>query len=82
VKILFLPQAEEELLSLRDPLFSKIIHRIELLPSYPSLGAAMTGPFAQYRSLVVEFHRVYYRLSPTGHIIVTHLRDCRRKPVL
>ncbi len=81
MKIVFLLQAEEELLSLHDPLFSKIIRRIELLKTYPQLGPLMTGPFESYRSLVVDFYRIYYRLLSDGEIVVTHLRDCRRKPV-
>jgi plasmid stabilization system protein ParE len=80
VKVHLLPQAQEDLDAVRDPLFSRIIKQLQALEDFPELGAAMAGPFLGWRSFVVDFFRVVYRVS-SDRIEVGYVRDCRRKPL-
>jgi len=79
VKVVLLPQAQEDLDAIAEPLFSRVIHRLEVLKEYPELGAVMGGPFSGYRSAVVDLFRVVYRLLPKDVIEVAYVRDCRRR---
>lgn len=81
MKIVLLPQAQEDLDAIDAPLLSKVIHRIEVLAEYPEMGAPMAGPFTGYRSTVVELFRVVYRVKTKDLIEVAYLRDCRRRPL-
>lgn len=81
MKVFLLPQVQEDLDSISDPLFSAIIRRLEVLKEYPEMGAPMAGPYAGYRSTVVELFRVVYRLLPSQTIEVAYIRDCRRRPL-
>ncbi len=81
MRIVLLAQAQEELDALSDPLLSDIAHRLETLAEFPELGAAMAGPFAGYRSLVIGFFRVVYRRLSEDIIEIAYIRDCRRKPL-
>ena len=78
MKIVLLPQAQEDLDLVYEPLFSQIIHKLEILEEYPNLGATMGGPFTGYRSLVVNFFRIIYHLRENNLIEVVYIRDCRR----
>ena len=79
MKLLFLPQAEQELLAISDPLFSRVARRLEILKKFPELGAPMPKPCAEMRSTVVENFRIVYRLRADGAIEVAYIRDCRRR---
>lgn len=79
MKLRFLPQAKEELTAISEPLFSRVLRRLELLRKYPELGAFMPGPCADMRSTVVDNFRIVYRLLPDGVIEVAYVRDCRRR---
>lgn len=81
MKIVLLHQAADDLDEIIDPLYSDIIHKLEVLKSYPMLGVAMTGPFAGYRSLAVDFFRIVYRIQNKDTIEIAYIRDCRRKPL-
>lgn len=81
MKVVLLPQAQEDLDRIFEPLLSQVLCRIEVLKKYPELGPAMAGPFAGYRSTVIEFFRVVYRLLPNHVIEVAYVRDCRRRPL-
>ena len=81
MRLVLLPQALEYLDTLVDPLFSELLRRLETLKEFPELGAAMTGPFEGYRSLVVGFFRVVYRRLSPEVIEIAYIRDCRRKPL-
>jgi plasmid stabilization system protein ParE len=80
VKLRFLPKAKEDLLAISDPLFSRVVRRLELLRKFPELGGLMPKPCADMRSTVVEFFRIVYRLRADGVIEVAYIRDCRRLP--
>ncbi|MBI5631823.1 MAG: type II toxin-antitoxin system RelE/ParE family toxin [Elusimicrobia bacterium] len=80
MKIVLLPQAQEDLDRVLEPLFSRLIRQISALKEYPELGASMAGPFAGYRGFIVEFYRVVYRVSGQ-HIEIAYIRDCRRRPL-
>ena len=81
MKVVLLPQAQEALDAISDPLLSKVIRRLQALKEFPELGAPMTGPFFGYRSLVVGAYRVVYKLRLPRTIEVAYLRDCRRVPL-
>lgn len=77
LKVLLLPQAQEDLDSILDPLFSRVAKRLKALRRYPGIGHAMAGPFAGYRATVVAPYRILYRSTP-GAILVAYIRHCRR----
>ena len=81
MKVVLLPQAAEDLDEIADPLFSRIIGRIESLKQFPSLGAPMFGPFSTYRSFVVGLFRVVYRVRTKTIVEIAYVRHCRRRPV-
>ena len=81
MKVVLLPQAQEDLDAVFDPLLSEIARRLESLKEFPELGAPMGGPFAGFRSVVVGPFRIVYRVLPRGVIEVAYVRDCRRKPL-
>jgi len=81
LKVVLLPQAQEDLDAIFDPLLSEIIRKLETLKEYPELGPAMSGPFSGYRSVVIDFFRIVYRLPSRDLVEVAYIRDCRRKPL-
>lgn len=78
MRVVLLPQAQGDLLAVAEPLRSRVAARLRALRRYPELGAPMAGPFAGYRSTVVELFRVVYRILPGAAIEVAYIRDCRR----
>jgi plasmid stabilization system protein ParE len=81
VKVVLLPQAEQALDQIFDPLHARIIKRLRLLERFPELGARMLGPFHAYRSTVVGTFRVIYRARSAEVIEVAYIRNCRRAPL-
>ena len=81
MKVVLLPQAQEDLDAVFEPLLSEIVRRLQGLKEFPELGAHMGGPFAGYRSTVVGAFRIVYHALPRGVIEVAYIRDCRRKPL-
>lgn len=81
MRVVLLPQAQVDLDEILEPLLGRIARRLQVLKEYPELGPPMSGPFADYRSTVVEMFRVVYRLLPRGDIEVAYVRDCRRRPL-
>ncbi|MBI4063991.1 MAG: type II toxin-antitoxin system RelE/ParE family toxin [Elusimicrobia bacterium] len=79
-QVILLPQAQKDLDEIYDPLFSKIIERLELLREFPDLGVPLGGPFLGYHSTVVEFFRIIYKVTIYGHIEVAYVRHCSRRP--
>lgn len=79
MKVVLLPQASEDLDGIFDPIFSDVVRRLKTLRNYPMMGSSMTGPFAEYRSTVVDFFRIIYRIRKNDTIEVAYIRDCRRK---
>lgn len=79
MKILLLPQAEEDGGGIETPLIAKVLKRLGALRRYPDLGAPMAGPFAGYRSTVVGHFRVFYKRPSPDLIQVAYIRDCRRR---
>ena len=78
MKILLLPQAEEDYAAIAEPLHSKITKRLRSLALYPSLGAALPEPYTGYRSTVVGIFRIVYRQPGPDLINISYIRDCRR----
>ena len=79
--LVLLPQAQEDLDAIFDPVLSRIVKRLRLLERLPALGAPMLGPFDGYRSTVVAMFRIVYRVLPSGTIEVAYIRHCRRRPL-
>lgn len=79
MRVVLLPQAQHGLDAVTDPLLSRISRRIDALRDFPEMGAPMVGPYRGYRSLVVDFFRVVYKVRP-GSIEIQFVRDCRRRP--
>lgn len=80
MKVVLLPQASQDLDAISDPLFSRVLKRLEALEKFPDFGAPMTGPFAGWRSTVVDFFRIVYRAT-SDRLEVAYIRDCRQRPL-
>lgn len=80
MKVVLLPQAQADLDEIVDPLYTRVIRRLRLLGKFPELGAAMTGPFAGYRSTVVGLFRIVYRVAGPKVVEIAYVRHCRRPP--
>ena len=79
MKVEFLPQAERDLDAISDPLYTRVLARINALGDYPELGAVMGAAYGEYRSTIVEFFRIVYRVRPDAVVEITFIRDCRRR---
>ncbi|HEX4047635.1 MAG TPA: type II toxin-antitoxin system RelE/ParE family toxin [Elusimicrobiota bacterium] len=79
MKLRFLLQAKEDLSAISDPLFSRVLRRLDLLKKFPELGALLPDPHADMRSTVVDNFRIVYRLLANGAIEINYIRDCRRR---
>jgi plasmid stabilization system protein ParE len=82
MNVILLPQAQSDLLEIAEPLFSKIIHKFELLESFPLLGPLLGGPLTGYRALTVGIFRAIYRIIEDDHIKIFYIRHCRRKTII
>ena len=80
MNLVLLPQAQEDLDAIFEPLLSRVVRQIENLVTFPLMGVAMRGPFAGWRSLVVDRFRVVYRVREQT-IEIAYVRDGRRKPL-
>lgn len=84
MKVILLPQAQEDLDAIFDPLLSRIVRRLQLLEAAPELGVPMMGRFQSYRSTVVGLFRIVYRIRrrrANQVIEVAYIRHCRRAPL-
>ena len=81
MKVIFLPQAEENLLAITEPLFTKMVEKIRLLESFPLMGPAMDDELAGYRGLTIDIFRVLYRVIPDRHVEIAYIRHCKRNLV-
>ncbi len=78
MKVVLLPQAAEDLDTIYDPVLTRVLRRLRLLERFPDFGAAMTGPFAGYRSTAVEMFRIVYRVRTAKVVEVAYIRHARR----
>jgi len=79
LKLIILPQAQADLDAITEPLLSRIARRIEALTQFPELGSQMSKLFTSYRSTVVDFFRIVYRVRDSETLEVGFIRDCRRR---
>ena len=79
LQIVFLEQAAEELERLYDPLYSRILKKIDLLARFPHLGVEMFDAFFGYRSLVAEPYRMIYQVIGEKYIEVAFLFHVKRE---
>lgn len=77
MKVVLLPQAEADLDAATGPLLARLRKRLRALGRYPQLGAAMTGPFAGYRSTTVGQFRVVYKHTARA-VLICYIRHCSR----
>ncbi|MEO6774505.1 MAG: type II toxin-antitoxin system RelE/ParE family toxin [Kofleriaceae bacterium] len=80
MKVVLLPQAEDDLDDVLEPLYSRLVRHLRLLEKFPELGAPMIGPYAGYRSTVVGMFRIVYRVAPP-RVEVAYIRHCSRAPM-
>jgi len=78
LQIVLLPQVIEDLDEIEDPMFSRLLKKIQLLAEFPQLGSAMVGSYIGYRCLVVDFFRIVYRVIGNKAIEVAYVRHGRR----
>lgn len=78
MKIVLLPQAQEDLDIIFEPLLTEILEKLELLEEYPYWGAAMDGPYTGYRSFVVDIFRIVYKIVSENRIEIAYIRHCKR----
>ena len=81
MKVVLLPQASDDLDEIYEPVLARVLRRLRYLERLPEMGAPMAGPFAGYRSTVVDMFRIVYWLRPRKVIEVAYIRDCRRAPL-
>jgi plasmid stabilization system protein ParE len=79
VKIVVLPQAQEDLDAIFEPVLTRVVRRLRLLARFPAFGAAMVGPLRGYRSTPVDMFRIVYRVLPKT-IEIAYIRHGRRAP--
>jgi plasmid stabilization system protein ParE len=80
LKVTLLPQAQQDLDAIYDPVLGRIIRALRLLERFPEMGAPMVGPFTGYRSTIVAMFRIVYRVLPRGVVEIAYIRHCRRAP--
>jgi plasmid stabilization system protein ParE len=80
LKVTLLPQAQQDLDAIHDPVLGRIIRTLRLLERFPEMGAPMVGPFTGYRSTIVAMFRIVYRVLPRGVVEIAYIRHCRRAP--
>lgn len=88
MKVTLLPQAQQDLDAIYDPVLGRIIRALRLLEKFPEMGAPMVGPFTGYRSTIVacsgssfESSRAASSRSPTSAIAAAHHRPDQRVSV-
>lgn len=77
MKVVILPQAQADLITIQEPLLSGIRKRLSALGTYPSLGSPLFNPLANYRATVVGHFRIVNKQKPDA-VEVCYIRDCRR----
>ena len=80
MKVTLLPQAQQDLDAIHDPVLARLIRVLRLLEQFPEMGAPMVGPFTGYRSTIVAMFRIVYRVLPRGVLEIAYIRHCRRAP--
>lgn len=80
-RVAILPQAQADLDTITDPLFSVIMDQIQTLRIYPRLGQRFEGPFIGYRWLIVGVFRIVYRIDDEQIEIAYVLHGRRQLPV-
>ena len=79
LELVFLEQAAEELECLYDPLYSRVLKKIDLLLRFPHMGAEMFDAFSGYRSLVAEPYRIIYQVVGEKRIEIAFLFHAKRE---
>ena len=80
-KVKLLPRAQKELEALPLAIQDQIIAKLELLPDFPEIGAAMFDAFQGYRALLAakNTYRIVYRMVSDDLAEVAYIRHCARQ---
>ena len=80
-KVKLLPRAQKELEALPLAIQDQIIAKLELLPDFPEIGAAMFDAFQGYRALLAakNTYRIVYRMVSDDLVEVAYIRHCARQ---
>ena len=80
-KVKLLPRAQRELEALPLAIQDQIIAKLELLPDFPEIGAAMFDAFQGYRALLAakNTYRIVYRMVSDDLVEVAYIRHCARQ---
>ena len=81
MKVVLLPQAQENLDEIYDPPYTRILKRLRMLEKTPESGVALAGPFTGYRSTVVGLFRIIYRIVDRKTVEIAYIRHCKRAPL-
>jgi plasmid stabilization system protein ParE len=81
-KLFLLPQADEDLQLITEPLRSAIIERLKMLRKFPRMGAPLSWPLEEWRVTIVDIFRIHYRIVPRGVEIGFIRHSKRRDPKL
>jgi len=80
-KVKLLPRAQKELEAFPLAIQDQIIAKLELLPDFPEIGAAMFDAFQGYRALLAakNTYRIVYRMVSDDLAEVAYIRHCARQ---
>jgi hypothetical protein len=79
VKFILLDQAQADLDAIDDPSLKRFARRLEAFQQFPDLGAPMNSPFIGFRSTLVDFFRIVYRVRDGEVLEILFIRVCRRR---
>lgn len=81
VTIKFLPRAEKQLLELHKQLQDEILHKVEMLISFPYMGPAMEKAYFGCRYLLAGrgIYRIIYKVVSRSLVEIAYIRHCRRQ---
>lgn len=79
--IVWAPQAAADIASLPDPARQRIFARLALIAEFPSMGAAMDGPYEGFRQIVSGRYRVICEHAEE-QIRIAYVRHGARQPGL
>ena len=63
MRILWTPQAIADAGALPEAVLKRVGTKIGILAEFPLMGPAMDGPYEGFRQLVIDRHRVVYRVD-------------------
>lgn len=78
--VLLLPDAEQELKGIYDPVYTEIVDKIRLLAEFPEMSRPLANALRGWRSLNVRMFTILYRPTARG-IEIGYVRHAKRRPL-